>query len=368
MKKHILHLITGLEVGGTETMLLRTLPLLQSHFDNHVCCIKGRGSIGKLLEEKGVPVYYLDLSMISAPILPLRFFRVIRKTNPDMLVTYLIHADIFGRIFGRIFGIRKIISNRRGFYLNWKSLHFLDRLTSHLATAFIVQTRFAKESLTQYFHCDSEKISIIPNPIDLSEFHFELDRNNKRELIGIPNKDITIVCIANLKPGKGLEELLIAYERCFPEFPQTQLLFVGDGPLHKALQKKIEKFQSRNNIHFLGRRDDVRELLRISDVFILPTYSEGMSNALLEAMASELAIITTDIEVNKELIKDNISGLLVPIQNSQAITDKMKLLIQNKDARITLGEQAYQNIVKKFEIKKVILLTKDTYERILYGT
>lgn len=366
MKKHVLHLITGLEVGGAETMLLRTLPLLQRYFENDVCCIKGRGSIGRLLEERGIPVFYLDLSLLSAPLLPFRFFCVVRKTNPDLLITYLIHADIFGRIFGKMFGIRKIICNQRGFYLNWKFLRILDRATTHLVTRYFVQTRHAKEVLMQTLNLPEKKFRIIPNAIDIRDFKFSIHGDQKKKELGIPDKNINIVCVSNLKPRKGYEELFEAFEQIYQSIQNVSLLVVGDGDQKGKYMDQIADYSSRNNIFFLGRRDDVKDILSISDIFVLGTYSEGMSNAILEAMAAKLAIVTTDIEVNRDLIRNDESGLLVAPKNASALSEKIIDLICNEGKRRRLGDSAYQTILKTFEMQQVIQLIRSNYEDILY--
>jgi hypothetical protein len=108
-KKKILHLISGLDIGGTETQLLRVLPELQIYHENYVCCVRGHGPIGKQLEKKGVPVQYLEFKNILDLGVIYRFYKSIEKIQPDILVTYLIHADLYGRVFGRLFGVKKIV-------------------------------------------------------------------------------------------------------------------------------------------------------------------------------------------------------------------------------------------------------------------
>lgn len=364
-KKKILHLITGLEVGGAETMLLKTLPLLQENFDNVVCCIRGTGLIGQELEKKEIPVYYLKLSPYNFPLVVIRFGIIIRNLRPDLLVTYLIHADLFGRVFGKIFGVKKIICNQRGFYLNWKFLRFFDRLTKTLVTQYFVQTLHARDTLMHTLNLPKKKFSIVPNTINLQEFEFPFNKNQKRDSLHIPKENINIVCVSNLKPRKGYEELFEAFEQTYITTKNINLLIVGSGNQKEKYLEQIKEYTSRNNIFFLGKRADVSEILRVSDIFVLGTYSEGMSNALLEAMAAKLAIVTTAIEVNQEIIQDNYSGFLVPTKNASAIAEKLRILILNKEKRDFLGKNAYDKVSNTFEIKKIITLITTTYKEIL---
>ena len=379
-KKKFFHLITGLDVGGAEMMLLKTLPRLQEHFDNEVCCLRGHGPVGKRLEGAGIPVHYLGLTPTNLIPVILRFRTLVKRFQPDLLVTYLIHSDIFGRIFGRLFGIGSIICNERGFYLDWQWLRTIDRFTAFLVDRYFVQTETAKRILMDTLHLPENKFSVIPNTIDFREYSFPIDRDAKRAELGIPQDNTVIVCVSNLKPRKGYEELLEAFEQLhhqsLPVIPSAvegsqnkqkpiMLLIVGDGTEKEKYLNQIKDYASKKGIHFLGKRNDVKEILRVSDIFVLATYSEGMSNALLEAMASRLAIVTTDIDVNREVIDDGVSGLLVPIRDAAALTAKLSMLITDETMRRSLGEHAYREALRKYEIDSVINRITTLYEEVL---
>lgn len=349
-RKKLLHLITGLEVGGTETSLLRVLPRLQTDFDNHVCCLIGQGPIGKNLEEQGIPVYYLKIRHLFDIGCVFRFRKILKEITPDLLITYLIHADLFGRVFGRIFGLPKIISSQRGSLLQWEFLRFFDRMTAFLIDKYIVQTTAAKKELVQKLALSEDMFEIIPNAIDISDFNFEIKQTNKKSELKINQDNINIVCVSNLRQGKGHPYLLEAFERVFQKNKQINLLIAGDGEEKQNLEEQVQNYVSKKNIYFLGKRDDVKEILKISDIFVLPTLAEGMSNAIMEAMASKLAIITTNIQPNQELITNEISGILVPTHDTNALVLQMENLILNKNKRVQLGNEAYKRIKTSFSL------------------
>ncbi len=364
-KKKILHLITGLEVGGAEIMLLKTLPRLQDGFDNRVCCITGHGPIGRQLENAGIPVFYLDLRLMSAFGSILQFRNTIKNFQPDLLVTYLIHADLFGRIFGYIFGVKKIVCSQRGKLLQWEFLRLADFLTKHLVTKYIVQTEVAKQELMQKLRLPAGKISIIPNAIDLTEFEFELDKEKKRASLGLSTNNMIITCVSKLRYGKGHEYLLEAFEEIYKEHPKVKLLIVGDGERKQELLNQTLPYSSRSSILFLGNRYDVKEILRISDIFVLPTLGEGMSNAIMEAMASNLPIVTTNIPENQELIKDKNTGIVVPIRNPLLIATAIVSLVDKEGERSLLGKNAKQHIATKFDILATIKKVSALYNQLL---
>ena len=367
-KKKILHLITGLEIGGTEMMLLKTLPRLQGNFDNYVCCIMGHGPIGKRLEKAGIHIHYLELKNIFDVGAVWKFRKVVREFRPDILGTYLIHADLFGRIFGRLFGIRRIICNQRGKLLQWEFLRIVDRATKFLVTRYIVQTETAKQELMRKLHLPGGRFEVIPNIIDPAEFNFEIDIKKKREEFDLSPDDIVIICVSKLRRGKGHEYLLEAFEQlhnipllCHPGLNpgsspkhNLKLLIVGDGEQKENLLKQAEGYTSKEDILFLGNRTDVKEILAISDIFVLPTLGEGMSNAIMEAMASGLPVITTDIPENSELIENGKTGILVPIKDSPSLAKAIEDLLGDGQRRKNLGENSKRNISENFDTEIVV--------------
>ncbi len=350
-KKKILHLITGLEVGGAEMMLLKTLPRLQDTFDNRVCCIRGRGPMAEKLQEAGIPVFFLDLKSFFDLGSILRFRRIVKDFQPKILVTYLIHADLFGRVFGRVFGIRKIVCNQRGKLLQWEFLRILDRLTTCLVTKYIVQTSVAREELVQKLHLPEERFEIIPNAIDTKEFDFTFDTEKKQKELNILPNETTLICVSNLRRNKGHEYLLEAFEKI--EKHNIKLLIVGDGERKEELKNQTKNYTSRKRILFLGKRYDVKELLKISTIFILPTLGEGMSNAIMEAMACGVTVITTDIPENRELINHEKTGILVPPRNSDALAKAIERLIADPMLRDRLGASARTSIEEHFDVSVV---------------
>lgn len=344
-------------------MLLKTLPRLQNTFDNRVCCIRGHGPMGKRLENAGIPVFYLNLRPISIFVSIFRFRSIIKDFRPDILVTYLIHADLFGRLFGRLFGIKKIICNQRGKLLQWEFLRIVDYATKSLVTKYIVQTKIAQRKLMQKLRLPKERFMVIPNAIDTEEFNFGMDRGKKRAELSLASDDIVITCVSKLRRGKGHKYLLEAFEqlRHYSERRQKshtnrrfKLLIVGDGEQKEILLKQIESYKSKSNILFIGNRNDVKELLRISDIFILPTLGEGMSNALLEAMASGLPVITTDIPENRELIKDERTGILIPPKNAAALAEAISFLAADPQKQKLISRNAESAIFEKFDLQRII--------------
>lgn len=363
-RKKILHLISGLEIGGTETQLSRILPELQNYHDNRVCCVRGHGPIGKILENNGIKVYYLELKNIFDIYVIKKFYDIIKEFRPNILVTYLIHADLYGRALGKLFGIKKIVSSKRGSLLQWEWLSFFDRLTKFLVTHYLVQTKTAQLEWMVKLKLPKNKFTIIPNGIDTKQFQIKIDKAKKRKDLRIKENFFIISCVSRLRRGKGHEILLEAFEKVFKKNKDISLLIVGNGEREKELRQQIENYFSKDKIYFLGNRNDIPEILAISDLFILPTKKEGMSNAIIEAMSAGLPIITTAIPENKSLITNKEDGILCLLNNSTSLSEAI-ILLQNN---IILSNKVRKNAQKKanelFDIKKVSLKLANFYEKI----
>ncbi len=363
-KKKILHLISGLEIGGTETQLLRILPEMQKYHENFVCCVRGHGPIGIELEKNNVPVYYLNFQGFFDLLVIKRFYTVIKKIKPDVLTTYLIHADLYGRFFGKLFGIKKIISSKRGSLLQWEWLSSFDRLTKFMVDHYLVQTETAKRTWMKKLKLSESRFTIMPNGIDIKKFKPSVDRDDKRKSLNIATDSIVISCVARLRIGKGHDILLEAFEKVFKNYSKTDLLLIGDGEKEKELKIQIKNYTSKNNIHFLGNRQDVPDLLAISDVFILPTEGEGMSNAIIEAMIVGVSVITTEIPENKDLIEDKKNGILFPVNNSDSLSEKIQHLINDPGLRNILATNAQEEANERFDYEKVTKKLAEFYSKI----
>ena len=172
-----------------------------------------------------------------------------------------------------------------------------------------------------------------------------------------------MVCVANLLPNKGHRCLLEAFEDGYLKYNHMTLLLVGDGVQKNALIKQISAYRSKNNIKFLGKRSDVAKILSVSQIFVLPTLFEGMSNAIMEAMASRLAVVVSDIPENRELVKHGFNGLLFPVNNSRCLSNLISSVIDNPALRQALGNNAFNTIAANYKLERVVKLWEEYYEK-----
>ena len=363
----LLHLTASLQRGGTEQMLARTLPKLTT-FSHAVVCLGQKGEVGAQLERAGIAVFYLSgrypLYNISAI---LSFRNIIRTTRPDILITYLPLADMFGKLYGTLFGIKTIICALRSTLRDFRyiPLIWLERITDRFATHYLAVSHAVKNRFIS-FGISAQKITVIPNGIPISpvpQKERETISQSMRHELHIPPHVCTIVVVGNLRKERGQRYVIQAFKEALPKLKiPYHLLIVGDGPERQRLEQVVDFYHIRPHVQFLGFRNDVEALLTACDIVVSSSLYEGMSNALLEAMAAERAIIAMDVPENRELITDKVSGLLVWPKSVPQLCKALLLLATDSVLRKKLGHAAYTQ-VQQYSIENTSTMISKFLER-----
>lgn len=192
-----------------------------------------------------------------------------------------------------------------------------------------------------------QEIKVIYNGADIEEFKPGLDS----EYLG---GTFRIICVSRITGRKGIRYLIEAVSQLISKYPQIRLQIVGEGNEKKNLEEQVKKLKLENVVEFCGliKHQNLPDYYRKSNVFVLPSLNEGMSNTMLEALASGLPIIATDTGGTRELIKGDINGLLIKMRDSGDIAQKIEILIQNKDLRQKMGKES-RSLAEKFSWKNV---------------
>lgn len=351
-KQRIIHLIPSLAVGGTERQLLLILSALEAHYNNEVVCLNEAGPIAEQLRQQGIVVHNLHGRFHGNPLTSWRLFWLLRRRRPAAIITYLFYADIVGRFIGRISGITTIITSHRSRLFGPWYWHQLDRFTRWLVTHYTVQTEATKQALCEVLKLSPSRLTVIPNAVALLPTKHST-----------AHSELKIICVANLKPEKGLPLLIEAFTNIASLRP-IQLWLVGEGPERAALEQQVATSPAPDSIHLLGAQTDIPALLSKSDIFVLPTLIEGMSNALLEAMAAGLLCVTSDIPVNQEVITHGVNGLLFKTNNVTSLTEQLTRLVTDQDLQARLGAAARAYVTKKYSVENVSQQWQNLIERL----
>ncbi len=353
-KKKIVHLIRTLEVGGCEIALLRMLPLTNDTFENSIITLQQKGLLAPRFKNEGIPVIALEQHGFFDILSYVRLGKILKKIHPDLVVTHLLHADVVGRFYVQYIVQCKVVSSivtTYNFHRYWAARLF-ERATKRLATNYMANSNSVKETYIKKFGVRKEKITVVPRGIDIDPL--TIRRHD-------PSLARNIICVANLHPNKGHMYLLEAFEKIFQVHSNIKLLLVGEGNEKEKLLLQISGYQSKQAILFLGKCDDVIKLLQTSYVFVLPTFFEGMSNAIMEAMARGLPVITSDIPENRELITHGQTGLLCPVQNSDCLVEMIGHIMNNESLARRLGKNGNLEMRKKYNLQVTSELWKSYF-------
>jgi glycosyltransferase involved in cell wall biosynthesis len=353
--RRVVHIIGSLDIGGAEQMLLKTLPLLDRDTYEHIVITLFRpGELAPEFAKRNITVIHCELRSLF----DLRGLRAlvqhVHDQQPALVITYLFQANAIGRLYLRQRINAPIIPFLRTTYnynqFRYRFARFFEYITKNAVTHWFANSDAVKEFYVTRIKVDPARITVIPNGIDVSIY----ERPAKRPRIAgmsVPPKSLVVTCVANLAPSKGHSFLLEAFNELYRQCPHSYLLIVGDGQERAALEEQATGYPSKEHILFLGRRSDVAQILTLTDIFVLPTLFEGLSNALLEAMAAACAVITTDIPENRVIITDQETGLLVPPSDVPALAAALVAVAKDTGQRHAFGQRAKAFIDRSFNLQ-----------------
>ena len=212
-----------------------------------------------------------------------------------------------------------------------------------------------------------DKVKVVPNTVDPRRYQ---NQGSYRAKFGISEDCISVLFIASLFiKKKGVMELLNAIKLITPEFRNVLFIFVGGGVEEPAMIEFSQRENLKKNVRFLGylSGDEIVQILNSSDIFVLPSYSEGFPLVVLEAMAAGLPVIATSVGAIPEIIEDGKNGFLVRPMDHIALAERVRGLVQNEELRKKIGNNNIKKIKEKYDLKIVARIFEYCYETILSG-
>ncbi len=225
----------------------------------------------------------------------------------------------------------------------------------------IVLSERGKQFMVHKYGMDPGKMRVVPNGVPITERLPREKSEAVRELLGIRKSSSVITAISEITERKGIDLLLQAFDLLIQKKLQAQLLIIGEGPLRRQLQKQYRHLEESHDIHFLGYQKDVRSYLSISDLFVLPSLGEELPLSILEAMASGVPVIATDVGGIPELIKHGESGWLVKPGEAHELTSALSYLMDDKRVARRLADNALHLVEAKFTLSAMVNQTEEIY-------
>jgi len=361
----IIHIITGLGDGGAEHALYKICKydIANKHF---VIALKGQGKYFSLLRKLNINVYCLNINLFSI----YKFFflvKLLRSLKPDMVQTWLVHADFLGSIAARLAGINNILWNIRYSNIEIGKAKFTTILIikvlaifSHFIPQFILTVSKRAKKIYEIVGYNKKIFQFIPNGYDLSILRIsKLKKINFRKKIKIKKKTPLIGNVARYDPQKDHFNLLNALSLIRSKNIDFYCVLVGSNinQNNEALISKIKRLELSNYVKLLGQTDDISKVMNGIDIHVLSSsYGEGFPNVVAESMAFGTPCVVTDIGDSALIVGK--TGWVVPPKNSIKLAKAIeKALNEKKTIKWNIRcKQARLRIKKNFSISKMIKL------------
>lgn len=374
----VLHVITGLKVGGAETALYNFLAAAVPHNKaQHIVAYLKHGVNVAKIASLGVPVHSLSGEKVTSwPLSFYKLYRLIKREQPDVIHSSLWAANIMSRVLGRITRVPVVCDLHGDSVDEGKIRNFFDRATlAYSARIIAVADGVAntyKKHIIGDFSSDKKKkkyrnkVKVIKNGIDVNELNIAAQRDAlSRKYVGLNSDAFVIGAIGRFEPIKSYDILLKSFALFLQQTDaQAQLCMVGDGSQREILESLAQELEIASNVIFVGFQDNCHAWYPLFDCFALSSQSEGLSIALLSAMALGLPIISTNKDKQHEVVCDGINGLLVPTNNIQAYTQGLKCLYNNQEMRRKMGYANKKLLASAFDINEVVEKYYKVYQEI----
>jgi glycosyltransferase involved in cell wall biosynthesis len=374
----VMQVIRNLDIGGAQEVV-RTLSayLAEAGCATVVCTFKD-GPLRPEIERLGIPVVILPdrrHSIVALPSFIAEMLRM-RRTLTDLAKSYGVSVvqthllqvldflvlslrlgsdlRVFWTIHNYNFTLRADQLRRHRWLLGPKRFGYrlLYRFAARWVDGFIAVSDEVRTALLEQIGAIDGKIAVISNGVDVRRYGRAADRAALRRRLGVGADAHLMALVGTLKPQKGHRLAIEAAGAVVPRFPRLHMLFVGDGAERAGLEALAAESDVGGHIHFLGSRGDVPELLAACDSFVLPSLWEGLPMALIEAMASGLPVIATEVSGTKQVMLHGETGLLVPPGDATALAEAIERLLSDQVAAAAMGAAGRRRVEAAYSAQR----------------
>jgi sugar transferase (PEP-CTERM/EpsH1 system associated) len=359
MKRLKVMLIThDMKIGGLQRVVTDMATHLdRNRFEPSVCALRGGGPFAEELQNNRIRFFNVSANNGKVDYLcSLKLRRLFKEEKPDIVHTHNTQPFIDGTVGAMLAGVpvrihtdhaRDFPDKRRYMYAEYVLSHFVDRI--------VAVSNHTKQNLVRFEHIDEDRIDVIPNGIDGDKYEVTIDRSKKMRELDIPEGKGPILGIGvRLSNQKGITYLLRAMKSLSVDLPNAVLLIAGEGELRDRLEKEAIALGIGENVRFLGARLDINEILKILDVYVLPSLWEGMPLVLLEAMAASLPIVATDVGGNADVVIDGQNGFLVKPGDIRSLYLSLRTVLENQELRARFSKSSYDRYRQRFHVGAMI--------------
>lgn len=374
----ILHIITRLDRGGSaENTVLTCLGLREKYelvlvhglsLESRMTDWEKQSVDSRIEEARALGVKVVAVPSLVRRIAPLQdlcalfsLLRLIIREKPDMVHTHTSKAGILGRWAAWLARVPIIVHTAHGhvFYGHFGPLAsrffvLLERLMASITDIMIALTQGERNDYIKYFVSSQNRTATIHSGVEIDDYlSARVNIEEKKRALGICSGGLVVGTVGWLLPIKGPMRLLNAMESVWQDYPEATLVFVGKGDLETELRAKASHMGTADRVHFLGWRDDIPEIMKILDVFVLPSLNEGMGRVLVEAMAAGRPVVASRVGGIPDLVKHHENGFLVEPGDENGFSTAIKELMADRIMRNQMGEKG-RIMARDFDVKTMV--------------
>ncbi len=349
----IVHIIYRFDIGGLESVLVNMINTIPEQAYRHIIIsLTESSAFEERIVRNDVEVICLHKQAGNDPKIHLKIWQLLRQLRPEIVHTYNI-ATLEYNVVAFFAGVKKRIHAEHGrdiFDLDGsnKKYQYLRRLINPFVTKWIPVSKELADWLRDEVKLPKAKIKLIYNGIDLHLYQSKASQNTEKFVVGT---------VGRMAVVKDQLTLIKATEKLLTDFPKLKktlhVVLIGDGELYQNIRDYIDQYQLQDSISLLGARDDIAALLRTLDVFVLPSLVEGIPLTILEAMATALPVITTNVGGNPELIEDDVNGFLINPKDIDSLANKIKHYIDSPESITVHGKNGRKKAELSFSLEQM---------------
>ncbi|RQV98165.1 glycosyltransferase [bacterium] len=368
---HILYVVNGLGIGGAEKKLLDLVRHLdRRRYKIFVCSIGQSGPLEVDFKALGVEVFVFSKRNRFDMMLIYRVARLIRNCKIDLIQTTLWLADIVGAVASLLTGggvpviSWETVTHGENDILRTQYRHVLFyKFWMRFVYKIVAVSNEIRDSLIVRRGIPASRIQVIHYGVDLKRFGRVSESEIRRDMFRFPRNHIVIGTVARLESYKGVVFMQKAAIELARQYANLVFHFVGDGSLRSKLEGEVRQAGMSDHIFYLGSRDDVHEIMRTFDIFVLPSLTEGLPNVILEAMASAKPVVATKVGGIPEAVIPEETGILIPPGNVNALTAAISRLINNPSLSRRMGEAGRKRAERYFSVDQEVASFEELYSR-----
>lgn len=348
-----MHVVYALRPGGMEFGVVKLVNGLDPQRVQSSICSTAAGATLKPLVRPDVPVHELARRPGNDPSLVWNLYNLFRRERPDIVHTHAWGTLVEGLLAARLARVPVAIHGEHGTLQLRAYQRVIQRVGWTAATRLLSVSSRLADRLAHETGFPRQHVAVIRNGVDLSRFT-KIDRAEARTSLGLGGGTPVVATVGRLVPVKDHAMLLDAIALLRAEDVPVTLMIAGDGPLRATLTERAVQLGIDGDVRFLGHRPDVERVFAAADAFVLSSESEGLSNTILEAMASGLPVVATRVGGADEMVSEGETGLLVPAKDSREMANALRTILRDQSRRQAMGAAARARVEAEFSLAGMI--------------